>query len=216
MSTAFQFWRRFATTRVGQCLAICITLISAFYFSSNKLLAGDINNNDSQSMFRVQMKGNTVQKNGSESVTAFNATALNITTDHILPVDFQSVTVPTDTSLNNAAFDREKRYCELGQDPSTETVFDDCYQLLHPILNVHRNYNGADELVPNNWLLFGDSTVQRIFTTFPPTRTCSANRRALAGGCNTCKSLTLSDSIEIENWKTPNVTLGEGPGFFLD
>ena len=94
------------------------------------------------------------------------------------------------------------RYCELGRGRSKATVFDQCHQLLHPIVNQpggnHRQ----------NWLLFGDSTVARIVSS---TRRCATSNETFRYRCDHCKLLTSTESIRVQNWKKPNATLGEGP-----
>jgi hypothetical protein len=97
------------------------------------------------------------------------------------------------------------RYCELGRGRSKATVFDQCHQLLHPIVNQpggnHRQ----------NWLLFGDSTVARIVSS---TRRCATSNETFRYRCDHCKLLTSTESIRVQNWKKPNATLGEGPVAF--
>lgn len=101
----------------------------------------------------------------------------------------------------------EKRFCELGRGSSEAAVFDQCYQLLDKIVNLGGgNYR-------QNWLLFGDSTVRKFVRA---SMGCATSFETLSHRCDHCMYLTSTESIDAENWKKPNASLGEGPvGFGL-
>lgn len=96
----------------------------------------------------------------------------------------------------------EKRFCEFGHASSEATVFDQCHQILDPIMNLPDRNDG------HNWLVFGDSTVSKIVIEAVH---CASSYQSNRRRCDHCNYLTQTESIEVQNWTKPNKTQGEGP-----
>lgn len=153
---------------------------------------------------------------------AFNSSTLDhpfLTKDRSQGAQGHVAKLTTTKSSKEASVDPQKRFCELGTDRSMATVFDECFKLLHPILNMpdDKSNNGyvklATDPVPHNWLLFGDSTMKLVVDSANWCATI-VKLKNHDDRCDKCPFLTSTESISIEKWKKPNAKRGEGPSRF--